>query len=668
MNISGTRTLSIPHYRQELRRYWKRAMSQSNTTPVHLPAAMGPPSEPMALTKRFECEVPGCGKVFRRKEHLTRHSKSHDTQLQYACHICGRRYARSDVLKRHVEFHPQYYKPKREFIACTRCRESKTKCDEEHPCKPCSRRELECVRPERSRIIVSSENVASELPLELSNPPPNQAQVLHVSTVGEPENMRKRLDIYFNKIHPNWPILQPCMTISDGSGPLVTSIMALVSWLEGDQDHLLLFHQALDEIERINWGRNPPVPVLQAIVLCLLYAIHCLTTEGMVLKAWRIHNDLVSACRLAGILIPQRGIWYASNEVSAEMEEYKQQSYRIAFAALRLDAYLAAMTDLPPLIRYQELSMSLCHATWWANVTSEEERRQLQENEPMLRKKTSFGFRVHDLFGPSRPNVLAPSWTKIDYHFILCAIQSGAWEASHQALRTIPDDIQSRTHPQDLRTTWREYLNTWATNLENDCQGLREDDIDPQTLLLWHMTTLKIHAPPGLWGLQQRYYNFDAPPETPLQPALRTWQASKIARTAVWHSAQIARIVSGELSVENVTTRIRLNPLLTPALLMSAFVVCGYAYHARTCPLCTGGGPIDLVNIFGAPDDCKRLDRWLEEGEGLANWGPDIFVGFPVCQCSQILLYDWFHKFLAQDTQADAALRLFLDELKAGTW
>ncbi|KAI0518159.1 hypothetical protein F5B22DRAFT_599909 [Xylaria bambusicola] len=650
-------------------------MSQSNTTPVQLLTVMGPPSGSMALTKRFECEVPGCGKVFRRKEHLTRHLKSHDTQLQYACHICGRRYARSDVLKRHVEFHPQYYKPKREFIACTRCRESKTKCDEEHPCRPCSRRDLECVRLGRSKIIVSSKDVASELPPEVSDPPSNQAQVLQVPTVQEPANMGRRLDVYFTKIHPSWPILQSSTIMPESTGPLVTSIMALVSWLEGAQDHSTLFNQALDEIEKTKSGRNPSLPVLQATVLCLLYAICCLTTEGMVLKAWRIHNDLVSACRLARILIPQRGIWYASNEASTEKEEYKQQYYGIAFAALRLDAYLSAMTDFPPLIRYQELSMSLCHATWWTSVNGEEERRRLQEDETMIRKKTSFGFRVHDLFGTPRPNVLAPPWTKIDYHFILCAIQSGAWEASHQALRTIPEDIQSRTHPQDLRTDWRSHLNTWATNLEHDCElrkhyfkGSRGDDIDPQTLLLWHMTTLKMHAPPDLWGLQQRYYEFDIPLEPQLRHPLRTWQASKIARTAVWHSAQIARIVSGELSLENATTRIRLNPLLIPALLMSAFVVCGYVYHAKTCPLCTGGGPIDLVSLFEASDGCQRLDRWLEEGAGLADWGPDVFIGFPVCQCSQLLLYDWFRKFLAQDTQADAALGLFLDELKAGTW
>ncbi|KAI0911024.1 hypothetical protein F4823DRAFT_623826 [Ustulina deusta] len=666
-------------------------MSQSNTTPLQPPAAAAAATVSAAKSsadpKRFECAIPGCRKVFRRKEHLTRHLKSHDSQLQYACHICGRRYARSDVLKRHVEFHPQYYKPKRDFIACTRCRDSKTKCDEESPCKPCSRRGIQCVRPSSNKIILNTASAVLEPPApSLSSPPSSLVHTpeeprLGESAVQDTASVRRRLDIYFTKIHPSWPILQPSMiTVSGSPDPLITSIMMLASWLEGDRDHLALFNIALDEISEINSGPSPPLPILQAMVLCLLYSIFCLASEGMAFKAWKIHSDLVTACRFAGILVSQRGLWYASNHVFT-MEGHQAQCYRLAFAVLRLDAYLSAMTDFPPLIRYQELSMPLSQATYWENVASEEERCKLLEAEPLMRKKTSFSFRVHDLFGAPRSNALASPWTKMDYHFILCAIQSGAWEASHQALRTVPDDMHSRTHPQDLRAIWREYLNAWVTGLEKDCRmsdrkefrkdyfkGLLGDDLAPQTLLLWHMAILKLHAPPELWGLQGRYYKFSTPSEMEPQPPLRPWQNSKIARTAVWHSAQIARIVSGEFALENATTRLRLNPLLTPALIMSAVVVCAYAYHTRACPLCTGGGPIDLVNVFGAPDDCERLGRWLEEGAGLANWGLDIFVGFPVCQCSVILLSDWFHQFLARDNQADAALVLFLDELKAGSW
>ncbi|RYC65796.1 hypothetical protein CHU98_g482 [Xylaria longipes] len=561
----------------------------------------------------------------------------------------------------------KYYKSKRHFVACARCRESKSKCDEENPCGPCRRRALPCVRANTSAANVNADSTALESTPDLSSPPSSSIHAseskLSEYIVKNRAATKRRLDVYFAGIHPTWPILQPWIVTASGNPDLlIASVMMLASWLEGDPEHLVLFPL----------GPNPSLPILQAMALCVFYCICCLAAEGMVHKALRIHNTLVTACRFAGILVPQRGILYASVYVPTGEEDQETRS-RLAFAVLRLDAYLTAMLDFPPLIRYQELSIPLSQSTCWVNVASEEERRKLIDAEPMMRRKTSFSFRVHDLFGVSRQNVLASPWTKMDYHFILCAIQSGAWEACHYALRTVPDDIHSRTHPQDLRNICREYLTTWMSGLENDCQDYftqsRGDDMSPQTLLLWHMTALKLQAPPDLWELQGRYYKLrpaNTPPRQEPYPSMRPWQASKIARVAVWHSAQISRIVSSELALVNLTTRVRLNPLLIPALLMAATVTLGYSSQTRVCPNCTGGGPVDIVNVFAAPKDCERLERWLEEGAGLANWGIHVFTGLPACRCSVIKMSKWFRELLARDEQADAALVLFLNELQAG--
>jgi len=123
------------------------------------------------------------------------------------------------------------------------------------------------------------------------------------------------------------------------------------------------------------------------------------------------------------------------------------------------------------MIRHQELSMPLSQSTCWASgISSEEERRKLLEAEPSMRKRTPFSFRVHDLLGTPRPNALASPWTKMDYHFVLCAVQAGAWEAAHQALRTVPDNLHSRTLSKDVRHIWRENLEEWKHSLEQDCQ------------------------------------------------------------------------------------------------------------------------------------------------------------------------------------------------------
>ncbi|KAK4115102.1 hypothetical protein N656DRAFT_481906 [Canariomyces notabilis] len=102
-------------------------------------------------SKRFECSAPGCGRHFTRKEHLTRHAKSHNSQFQHQCPICGRRYARSDVLKRHIEFHPQQSSPRRRLVDCVSCHERKARCDRNSPCQSCTQNGVPCLRPGSSQ-------------------------------------------------------------------------------------------------------------------------------------------------------------------------------------------------------------------------------------------------------------------------------------------------------------------------------------------------------------------------------------------------------------------------------------------------------------------------------------------------------------------------------------
>ncbi|KAB8300494.1 hypothetical protein EYC80_000659 [Monilinia laxa] len=72
--------------------------------------------------------------------------KSHDYKLHHECSVCGRRYARSDVLKRHLDHHNQNFNNKRTMVACTLCHERKLKCDDTSPCRSCIRTSTECSR------------------------------------------------------------------------------------------------------------------------------------------------------------------------------------------------------------------------------------------------------------------------------------------------------------------------------------------------------------------------------------------------------------------------------------------------------------------------------------------------------------------------------------------
>jgi hypothetical protein len=71
--------------------------------------------------------------------------------------------------------------------------------------------------------------------------------------------------------------------------------------------------------------------VSEATILSGLNTVHSLisdkATEDMALKALKIHNNLVTACRFGGIFLPQRGMWYKSSDVSSA-EEHHEQCHR----------------------------------------------------------------------------------------------------------------------------------------------------------------------------------------------------------------------------------------------------------------------------------------------------------------------------------------------------
>ncbi|POG65245.1 hypothetical protein GLOIN_2v1462399 [Rhizophagus irregularis DAOM 181602=DAOM 197198] len=59
-------------------------------------------------TKSFECTYAGCGRVFKRSEHLKRHIRSiHTLERPFHCPHphCTKRFSRSDNLSQHVRVH-----------------------------------------------------------------------------------------------------------------------------------------------------------------------------------------------------------------------------------------------------------------------------------------------------------------------------------------------------------------------------------------------------------------------------------------------------------------------------------------------------------------------------------------------------------------------------------
>ena len=220
---------------------------------------------------------------------------------------------------------------------------------------------------------------------------------------------------------------------------------------------------------------------------------------------------------------------------------------------------------------------------------------------------------------------------------------------------------------------WDPHLERWRKKAESDCQIRKEyfsastahaDHIFfPISLILWHISALTLHAPLKL--LQGQGCCFKCRPGSAVvtrknKARLRAWVTSPKARIAVWNAVQISRIVAQESSRPEPKNRLLLNPLAIPGIVKSAVVICSYAYCTRACPVCTGGPPIDLIDLLHLPDEDGDLKRWKEKGEGLATWG---IGGNPICRCKVGAFATWFRGAFAVDKGAEMEFMAFLRTL-----
>ncbi|KAK0610606.1 fungal-specific transcription factor domain-containing protein [Bombardia bombarda] len=542
-----------------------------------------------------------------------------------------------------------------------------------------------------------------------SNPPP--APTSQTSHVAEdvPESGRQYLlampelvVVYFERIHPYWPILHaPTFDLGTTSDLLVASMAILSGWALGRDAHKELAPHVFREVMAATELKSlPSLHTLQALLLCVVYTIYCRTDDDMLATAVRFSAILTSTCRCldifnGGHVLPDR---LEDNALTFWLA--KEQLHRLVFSVLRVDVYLSILLDHPPSVRYQELCLPLLKSPeLWAAET-EDERRELQWSEPAGRERALFSFLMRDsitladasrLEGrPQERHLLPYRMNMTDYHICLCGIQAGIWEAAREAHSAASDDIVTKLTPGDPIMVWRTHLAAWRACMGRNCGDVvrrffaAERCPDPLTLVLSHISALKMHAPLNILRLHHGgMLSGRTGPSAAAAAAmaaiqrpkarLRAWMASPCARTAVWDAAQIARVVLksvgdgsvGDGSVE-CDQRLQMNPLAVPGLLMSAIVTCSYMYMLQDggCPECALPGHFSEemgFDLFDVGEDDVRLNGWRDYADGWAAWG----VGrIPVCKCQLGILGRWFSGALARDQGAQREFEAFFEGLK----
>lgn len=510
--------------------------SHANPLPLPIPLEVTPPPNG-TNGKRFECPIPGCRRLFNRKEHVTRHLKSHNPVPRYQCHICGRRYVRSDVLRRHVSGHAplgnedQYgshdtttgagQEPDpaagidSDLWAGIQTQWSALQDESWQPSAletDIGSRNLLAPDP---NIAYASEWTTAVAPLahpeNISNPifdsdgPSTLTSTSLADTMestpsdlhahispnssystedGEssmvevdaslPETQRL-VRVYFTKVHPSWPILhQPTFEIEKASKCLVGSMAMNAAYHEGNEAHEKLARAMFSSVTGPELMSNPSLHLLQALLLCVVYSLGRLREHAMAAKTTHLNAILISTCRSLGIF-EDRHLYHGSTE-QAPLSTWlaREQLHRLAWGVLCVDTFISVILDHPPTLRYQELQIPMPMSTGLWEASSDAERRRLQWKEPAGRQTVLFSSMMRDILENGKQDDTPYQLDVICCHLGLCALRSGVWEAAREAHSSGTDELSTKFEPGNPILEWRHKVTSWRNRMEEDC-SLQKD-------------------------------------------------------------------------------------------------------------------------------------------------------------------------------------------------
>lgn len=146
---------------------------------------------------------PVCSATFTRPQHVARHMRSHTGDRPYGCQMCGDRFARSDLLSRHVNkchtpgglantsarkgqsSRAQAAADDKKRRPCEACTFQSTKCDFGKPCNSCADRGSKCAYSKAKRARRGTNPSPSAHPSNLpENNPQGTQESLPISSFG----------------------------------------------------------------------------------------------------------------------------------------------------------------------------------------------------------------------------------------------------------------------------------------------------------------------------------------------------------------------------------------------------------------------------------------------------------------------------------------------------
>lgn len=387
---------------------------------------------------------------------------------------------------------------------------------------------------------------------------------------------------------------------------------------------------------------------LQVLSVVLITAVSQEMTPAIATWAAQWIEIAVSAMRRLGILIerswepPSCSSW-ADGEAWVRGEESK----RLVYTMLRIDTYLSIITGRPPSLRVQELQLPLpvTEDLWRAPTIAA--RRQLYWFEPTGRAWTTLSAIVRDSLIQSRNQIAGTAGVApllpADSHLGLCALQGEIWATVQETYNLSHGTLDSRPswHAPESVQFWHDYLVHWKTihhGPESSSAQIDDPTWNSLNTIQFHLCQLTLHAPLSLLESHQCCTRCRAADITAM---LHDWASSLEARRAVYHAAQLQRLVDSQAGF--------VNPLQSPALLASSVVLCNYAAENSSLP---NGNPIELCQeqVCGS----SAIEKWVQYG------GPSMVSRRILCPTNLQGLFAWCQEQLVMFPQSLARLQAFM--------
>ncbi|KAJ5201060.1 fungal-specific transcription factor domain-containing protein [Penicillium cf. viridicatum] len=425
------------------------------------------------------------------------------------------------------------------------------------------------------------------------------------------------LDLYFERFHPQWPIVhRSTFYPSAAAQDLISSMIMIGAWESGLASWMKIAER---------WGKSLVNRLSQNL-------------DGMKFsEAYFRYCMMIAIFRHANLFEEQYNLTHDDPQDAIPTSWLiREKLKKLAFFAFRLDIYFYFLCGYNPVLRYDELFLTTpCSERLWEAMTVEEwheiKRLEAKTRIPML------FMTLIDIATDCEGRATLPPLLEDDFIYGLCAMQPWVLRDINkrrsrcQSLQTL-EALGIHSPPASSRDIeyWTMFLTTWR-----DCYRYRavgsllssqkhREMTENSAMLLYHLSHMSLRV--NLKAIKDLavdrcHQPYSSIGRRQLESSLSKWVKTPDARLAMWHAAQVLKMLQktsdDKTSSEGSSGSHRMDFMSFIALYEAGLVVWAYTRLVQVCDACSIGSTLQQANATDR-DPFELFEP--QRGEGFRQW------------------------------------------------